>query len=224
MRKKRNRRKNSSQTLAANRKARRERMEQNQEFYDCIRDIVYHPIVLKMKKYYQHCETDCYQHCLSVAYYNYRICKALNLDYRSAARGGMVHDLFLYDWRDHTERTGDHLHALTHPRAAYLMAKKYFSVNPIEKEVILKHMWPLTIVPPRHWETYVICLTDKYCGSLEIAEYYSGRLVKYAYGRMVARLVRKLSHRFPEIQRVIFEIAAEERSAKSPVKSHQPCE
>jgi len=27
------------------------------------------------------------------------ICKKYNLDYASAARAGMVHDLFLYDWR-----------------------------------------------------------------------------------------------------------------------------
>ena len=89
------------------RKNRYLQQELNQEFYSCIEDIVYHPVVMEMKKFYQHCETDCYRHCLSVAYYNFRICKALRLDARSAARGGMLHDLFLYDWRTHSEETGD---------------------------------------------------------------------------------------------------------------------
>ena len=72
------------------RKNRYLQQELNQEFYSCIEDIVYHPVVMEMKKFYQHCETDCYRHCLSVAYYNFRICKALRLDARSAARGGTV--------------------------------------------------------------------------------------------------------------------------------------
>ena len=46
---------------------------------------------------------------------------------RSAARGGMLHDLFLYDWREHSKKTGDRLHAITHPITAYRNACKYFS-------------------------------------------------------------------------------------------------
>ena len=88
-----NRARDSRETV---RRKRRERTKENLEFYECIRDIVSHPAVLEMKKYYQHCDTDCYEHCLDVAYNNYKICKKLGLDARSAARGGMLHDLFLY--------------------------------------------------------------------------------------------------------------------------------
>ena len=86
-----NRARDSRETV---RRKRRERTKENLEFYECIRDIVSHPAVLEMKKYYQHCDTDCYEHCLDVAYNNYKICKKLGLDARSAARGGMLHDLF----------------------------------------------------------------------------------------------------------------------------------
>lgn len=147
--------------------------EGNEEFYECIKDIVHHPAVLKMKDYPHHCETSCYQHCLNVAYYNFRICRFFHLDYRAAARAGMLHDLFLYDWREHTEKTGDHFHAMTHPKAALRNAAKYFLITPLEKEIILKHMWPVTLTPPTHWETFIITLTDKYCGSCEIGRYYS---------------------------------------------------
>ena len=69
----------------------------NEEFYSYIKDLVHHPYVLKMKNFPHHCETNCYQHCLNVAYFNYRICKFFHLDAKSAARAGMLHDLFLYD-------------------------------------------------------------------------------------------------------------------------------
>lgn len=185
------------------RRRRRTELELNREFYRCIEDIVYHPVVLKMKRFYQHCETDCYHHCLSVAYYNFRICRALRLDARSAARGGMLHDLFLYDWRTHSEKTGDRLHAMTHPWTAYRNARKYFKLNSIEKEVITKHMWPTTLIPPRHWETYVICFTDKYCGSAEILEYYSQRLAKHRFLKPLARRLEGLCAKISGIQRVL---------------------
>ena len=63
-----NRARDSRETV---RRKRRERTKENLEFYECIRDIVSHPAVLEMKKYYQHCDTDCYEHCLDVAYNNF---------------------------------------------------------------------------------------------------------------------------------------------------------
>lgn len=184
--------------------------EMNKEFFECIRDIIHHPAVLQMKQFYQHCDTDCYEHCMMVAYYNFSICKTLGLDARSAARGGMLHDLFLYDWRKHREKTGDHFHAMTHPWTAYRNAKKYFPINPVEKEIITKHMWPVTVIPPRYLETYVICLTDKYCGTLEIAAHYSGRWSSSRIGRPVARIMQKLSETRPQFQEILPELFAME--------------
>lgn len=140
-----------------------------EEFYECIKDLAHHPAVLEMKKYIQHGTTTCYQHCLNVAYYNYRLCKWLGLDARKAARAGMLHDFFLYDWHEHVARTGEHFHGLTHPRVALRNARKYFALTPLEEDIILKHMWPLTIIPPVHAEGFIICLSDKYCGLCETA-------------------------------------------------------
>lgn len=144
--------------------------EGNQEFYEYIRDIVNHPAVVKMKQYPHHGQTSCYQHCLNVAYYNYRICRYFGLDARSAARAGMLHDLFLYDWHTHSKETGEHFHGLTHPRHALENAQKYFRLNPKERDMILHHMFPLTLTPPQSWEGLVICIADKYCGSFETAD------------------------------------------------------
>lgn len=174
-----------------NKKLRIEREKKNnlfKEFFEAIQDLAENPIVLEMHKYPHHCETSCYQHCLNVAYYNYKICRKLGLNARAAARAGMLHDLFLYDWRVHAKRTHDHFHAMTHPRKALNNANKYFKLSDLEKEIILKHMWPLTVVPPKSKEAFIISITDKYCGFCEIADYYSEYLtpagVHLPFGRI----------------------------------------
>lgn len=144
------------------------RREWKEDFYREIKDIATHPVVLRMKLYPHHGTTNCYQHCINVAYYNYQWCRLFHLDARSAARGGMLHDLFLYDWHTHTARTGDHFHGLTHPAAAYKNAVKFFALNKIEKDIVLNHMWPVTLLKvPRTKEGWITTLTDKYCGACE---------------------------------------------------------
>ena len=46
-------------------------------------------------------------------------------------------------------------------------ADKYFKLNDVERDIILKHMWPLTVIPPKTMEGYVVMYVDKYCGFLE---------------------------------------------------------
>lgn len=150
------------------------------EFYSAVEDIVEHPAVCQMKRYLHHGDSSCYQHCLNVAYHNYQVCRFLRLDARSAARGGMLHDLFLYDWHTHAKETGNHFHGLTHPRTAHDNAEKLFELNHIEKDVILSHMWPVTILRfPRTIEGVIITITDKYCGAFETMR--RGRMKKKAW-------------------------------------------
>ncbi len=142
--------------------------EYYREFYNEIKDIAEHPAVRQMKQYPQHGKTSCYKHCISVAFQNYRICRKLNLDARSAARAGMLHDLFLYDWHTHAEKTGERWHGLTHPETAYSNARKFFVLNRIERDVIRNHMWPLTFFRiPRTKEGWITVFADKYCSLLE---------------------------------------------------------
>ena len=94
-----------------------------------------------------------------------------HLDARSAARGGMLHDLFLYDWHTHAQKTGERFHGIHHPKHAYRHAKKFFNLNPIEEDIILAHMWPVTVLKvPKTKEGWITTLTDKYCGALETGQ------------------------------------------------------
>jgi len=83
-------------------------------------------------------------------------------------RGGLLHDFFLYDWHVKNQRKG--LHGFTHPRVALENAIEHFDLNDTEKDIIEKHMWPLTIRLPKTKESLVVSLVDKYCSLLEIAK------------------------------------------------------
>ncbi len=141
------------------------------EFYDIVRDIYGHEEFVKLKEFFHH-NSSIYAHVRDVAYFSYRVCKLLKLDYRSAARGAMLHDFFLYDWRNHAEPelAKEKYHGIEHPRIALENAEKYFTLNNIERDIIVKHMWPLTLVPPRYKESFIVTFADKYLSSKEFLD------------------------------------------------------
>lgn len=157
----------------------------NDEFIQMIDDLLNNDTVKQMKNFKQHYETSCFDHCLIASYYCYLYGKKFNLDYVSCARAAMLHDLFLYDWRKkQDDRKG--LHAFTHPKTAYKNASKLFALNEKEKDIILKHMWPVTIALPKYKESYLLTLVDKYCALNEsYQEIYNRfcqkKLFRYAY-------------------------------------------
>lgn len=157
------------------------------EFFSIIKDLISNNTVKQMKHYRQHCNTSTYKHCMQVAYYTYIACKKLKLDYVSATRAAMLHDLFLYDWRK-KNRSVDlpGLHAFVHPQIALENANKLFDLNDIERDVILKHMWPVTFAFPKFRESYIVTIMDKYSACVETYLYIQEKLktktfYKYAY-------------------------------------------
>ncbi len=137
------------------------------EFKEIIKDIATNPNVSALKEHIQHNSNSRYYHCLCVSYYTYYICKKLKLDYVSAARGAMLHDFYYYDWRDKKVEGQKKFHAFRHPSIALKNALDIFELNNIEKDIIKKHMWPLTIKLPLYKESYIVTLVDKYCATIE---------------------------------------------------------
>ena len=41
-------------------------------------------------------------------------------------------------------------------------ASQHFSLDKKERDVIVKHMWPLTLSPPKYAESYIVVLVDKF--------------------------------------------------------------
>ena len=168
----------------------------DEEFFDIIKDIISNDIVKQMKNYRQHCDTSCYKHCMQVAYFTYVVCKRFKLDYVSATRAAMLHDLFLYDWHEkHSDDEFTGLHAFAHPKIALRNANEIFSLNDKEKDIILKHMWPVTIKFPKYKEAYIVTFMDKYSACLETYWYLQSKLkrktlYRYAYIFLTVLLLR----------------------------------
>ena len=113
-------------------------MTHDDEFNVIVKDLTNNPYVLDMKNFRQHCDTSTFEHSYKVAYISYKICKKLNLDYKSVARAGMLHDFYLYDWR---EKSSWHKwHAFKHGDFASINACKLFDLSDKEIDMIKKHL------------------------------------------------------------------------------------
>jgi len=59
------------------------------------------------------------------------------------------------------------LHGFYHPGIALKNADQEYELTLREKDIIKKHMWPLTVVPPLCREAWIVTTADKYCSLLE---------------------------------------------------------
>lgn len=143
-------------------------LSEKREFYKIIEDYIASDYVQEMKQYIQHGKCTTFHHCISVAYFSYWLCLRLSIpcDIKSVTRGAFLHDFYLYDW--HIPDDSHRLHGFYHPGKALKNANKYFFLNPIEQDIIEKHMWPLTITKlPKYRESVIVCLVDKVCSLIE---------------------------------------------------------
>lgn len=134
-----------------------------------ISDLLENSDVRNMNNFIQHSDITTFIHCTHVSFISYLICLKFGWCYRDTARGALLHDMFLYDWHDKNVDRGK-FHGFTHPRTALNNAEKSVcSLNDRQKDIILNHMWPLTIYRlPKYKETYIVTLADKICTSMEV--------------------------------------------------------
>lgn len=134
------------------------------EFYSYIEDICTNDEFQKLSVFNQHLTTNRLQHSYNVAYYTFLVCRKYNWNVREATRAALLHDFFLYDWQD----TKLGFHPNEHPKQALINAKKYFEITPLMENMILSHMWPLSIAYPKYKESLIIQGSDRLCACLEI--------------------------------------------------------
>lgn len=135
------------------------------DYLSCVADLLDNKAVQSMSTYKQHHGMSVLEHSLCVSYISFRLCKDAGLDYRSAARGGLLHDFFLYQRRINKPYKG--WHTTNHPRLALRNAVELFELNDLEKEIIVKHMWPICKGVPKYRESFVVSTVDKYCSLTE---------------------------------------------------------
>lgn len=131
-------------------------------------DVVLSPLLQIEKNFIQHGNINVFEHSLSVACLGVYIAKRLhiNVDYKSLVRGALLHDYFLYDW--HVSDKSHRLHGIHHAKKALNNANRDFELNSIERDIIVKHMFPLNFKPPRYKESIIVCVADKICATYEI--------------------------------------------------------
>lgn len=139
----------------------------NSLFHEILREVCLNTRIIESRQYMQHGNTSVLEHSIIVAYISYRLAVKLKLPvkHRELIRGALLHDYFLYDW--HVMDKSHRLHGFHHPFTALRNAEKDLTLTRIEKDIIKKHMFPLTLIPPRHIESLVVCLADKFCAACE---------------------------------------------------------
>nr|CBX29845.1 hypothetical protein N47_F15400 [uncultured Desulfobacterium sp.] len=131
------------------------------QFINMANPLIEHPEVAKLSQYEHHRGKTRLEHVKEVAYISFLWGKRLSLDCDSITRGALLHDLFFYDWL----REGPRLHGFRHHNIALKNARKITPLTEKEEDIIKKHMWPLTVVPPRYMESLVVSLVDTFCSA-----------------------------------------------------------
>ncbi len=141
------------------------------EYYKIVEHILQHPEFQRRKEFHHHENRSVYTHSLMVSMLSYKIAKTMHVDYVSAAIGGLLHDFYYEDWQLNINKKCKlrKKHGFIHASQALANAKKYFpdDVNAKVADIIKEHMFPLTLLPPRYLESWIITVVDKYV-SLEV--------------------------------------------------------
>ena len=158
------------------------------QFHSLAAPTLQHPDVVRLKEINHHFGKTRLDHVLEVSWLSFKMSKFFDLDHSAVVRGSLLHDLFYYDWF----REGPRWHGLRHPRIALENARKVTSLSVRERDIILRHMWPLTPIPPRYLESFCVCLADKYCSWRDYLEPVGRLLVGRRRG-----WVKRINDRFP---------------------------
>ena len=68
------------------------------------------------------------------------------------------------------------LHGFYHPSRALHNAQKEYTLTKRQEDIIKKHMWPLTVVPPMCREAWIVTAADKYCSFMETVHLHKGKI------------------------------------------------
>ena len=148
----------------------------NRKIKEAASDILGSENFKSTKNHIQHGNMTVNNHCMNVAKYSLAISEKLHIpcNRKALIRGALLHDYFLYDWhsKDHVQPWK--LHGFFHPGIALKNAAKEYPLTHREKDIIKKHMWPLTLIPPMCREAWIVTTADKWCSLMETLHIHKG--------------------------------------------------
>lgn len=133
---------------------------------------------LQKRKLFKHHKKSVWDHLISVSFKSYKYSLKFSCDSRVCAIGGLLHDFYPYAWQysEELESFDSHYldrlkkkeslfkkHGFTHAKEAYDNYLKYFKEFEDKKisNCIIRHMFPLNIIPPRYKESWIVTFADK---------------------------------------------------------------
>lgn len=149
------------------------------EWYQIVEDILRNPEFQKRKLFMHHYNLSVWDHSILVSFKAFMASRYFGASPRICAITGLLHDFYSQAWISTPEleklENGRYVKALKEPKPWYKMhgfthAKdasinyvKYFPELEDKKitNCILRHMFPLNIIPPRYKEGFIITAVDK---------------------------------------------------------------
>ncbi len=155
----------------------RERTELYRQIKEAAPDIFASENFRSTRNHIQHGTVTVNSHCINVARHSLMISKKLGVrcNQRELIRGALLHDYFLYDWHDKDHINPLRLHGFFHPGIALRNASSEYELTAREKDIIRKHMWPMTVVPPSCREAWIVTVADKWVSLMETFHIYRGK-------------------------------------------------
>ena len=134
------------------------------EFKQVMGELIEHEDFKRLSGFRQHFKCTRLKHSVDVGYFSFYISKILGLDYISTGKAALLHDLCFH-------KKAGLKHSIKmlrqHPKDALENALEICELNEKERDIIAKHMWLVTLRPPRYVEGFVVTFVDKYCASKE---------------------------------------------------------
>ena len=110
-----------------------------------------------------------YQHSMRVAKWTYKVCDKLHMKNKiDTTRAALLHDFYIND----DLITDNSAKALNeHPSKALINSKKYFTINELQEDIIINHMFPCTLSLPKTKEGWLVSGIDKIVGAYEMLRF-----------------------------------------------------
>ena len=158
-------------------------LEEKEKLENIYQKFLKDPNIARMKNVGMHRGSNSYIHSFKVA--KLAIKRALHhkkkLDLEAVLIAGILHDYYLYDWRE--DKTLRKKHARRHPFVAAANAKRDFNVSEFVIEIIKSHMWPINFkLFQRTTEARIVGNADNTIAFKEVItsrRYKAKRIVKY---------------------------------------------
>ena len=171
------------------------------EWYSIVEDILKHPEFQKRKLFMHHHNLSVWDHSILVSFKSFMACKYFKADKRVCAIAGLLHDFYSQAWISTPElenlENGKYtklmkepkpwykMHGFTHAKDAATNYVKFFPQLENKKitNSILRHMFPLNIIPPKYKEGLIITTVDKLNSVHELPgfTYLSKKVIKKTY-------------------------------------------